>query len=163
MTPATIAFSAACNKVVDLIHSLPADPNALFFLNARNDEELKKITPEVRPLLHAKTDRITALIQQNETSDIKVSEKTVKFWELRRAASAMMLDVMEEGDKDVNDLDEAGKNSRKEYYTAAQNGWDKLKEVLTTLSQEIIGPFVLGKLCCRLISTVHRLFTFSSR
>ena len=42
MTPATIAFSAASNKVIDLLHSLPADPNALLFLNARNDEELKK-------------------------------------------------------------------------------------------------------------------------
>ena len=145
LTPATIAFSAACNKVVDTLHSLPADPNALLFLNARDDEELKKVTPELRPLLHAKTDAIDDLIKQNEASEVKVSEKTVKFWEVRRAASAMMLDVIEEGDKSVDELDDAAKNRRKEYFTAAQNGWNNLKEVLTTVSQDIIGPYVLGK------------------
>ena len=145
MTPATIAFSAACNKVVDTLHSLPADPNALLFLNARDDEELKKVTPELRPLLHAKTDAIDDLIKQNEASEVKVSEKTVKFWEVRRAASAMMLDVIEEGDKSVDELDDAAKNRRKEYFTAAQNGWNNLKEVLTTVSQDIIGPYVLGE------------------
>ncbi|KAI0348597.1 hypothetical protein BDW22DRAFT_1350836 [Trametopsis cervina] len=144
LAPATIAFSSASNGVIDLLHSLPADPNALFFLNARNDEELKQVTPILRPLLHAKTDAITELIRQNEGSDIKVSEKTVKFWELRRAASAMMLDVIDEGDKSVGELDDTGKHSRQEYFTAATNGWTALQEVLTTLSKEIIGPFVLG-------------------
>ncbi|KAI0692785.1 hypothetical protein BC835DRAFT_28078 [Cytidiella melzeri] len=144
LTPATIAFSAASNKLIDLLHSLPADPNALLFLNARNDEELKKITPELRPLLHAKTDAITELIKQNETSEIKVSEKTVKFWELRRAASEMMLQVFDNGDKSEDELDDPAKLSRSEYYKAATHGWNNLKEVLTTLSNDIIGPFVLG-------------------
>lgn len=95
--------------------------------------------------MHAKTDAIDDLIKQNETSEVKVSEKTVRFWEVRRAASAMMLDVIEEGDKSVDELDDAAQNRRKEYFTAAQNGWNNLKEVLTTVSQDIIGPYVLGK------------------
>jgi hypothetical protein len=146
LAPATIAFATACNKLIDLLHSLPADPNALKFLNARDDEELKKVTPELRPLLHAKTDAITELIAQNEASEVKVSPKTVQFWELRRAASALMLDVIEEGDKSPDELDEAGKKSRSEYFTAAANGWNNLKEVLLTLSKDIIGPFVLGEI-----------------
>ena len=144
LTPATIAFSTACNRVIDLLHSLSADPNALLFLNARNDDELKQITPTLRPLLHAKTDAISELINENEAAEVKVSEKTVQFWKLRRAASAMMLDVVEEGDRSVDELDEDAKKARKEYFTAAATAWSNLKDVLLQLSQEIIGPYVLG-------------------
>lgn len=128
------------------MHSLQADPNALFFLNARDDESLKKITLYLRPLLRAKTDAITDLIRENEDSEVKVSEKTVKFWQLRRAASAMMLDVVEDGDTNASELDEDAQTARKEYFTAAASGWTNLKEPLLALSQEIIGPFVLGKI-----------------
>lgn len=150
LTPATIAFSTASNRIIDLIHSLQADPNALLFLNGRDDESLKRITPELRPLLHAKTDAISDLLNENENAEVKVSEKTVQFWKLRRAASAMMLDVVEEGDKSVDELDENAKNARKEYFTAATNGWNNLKEVLLTLSKEIIGPYVLGEVSLHL-------------
>lgn len=145
LTPATIAFSTVCNRVIDLLHSLPADPNALLFLNARNDEELKKITPKLRPLLHEKTDAISDLISENETAEVHVSDKTVQFWKLRRAASAMMLDVLEEGEKSFDELDENAKKARKEYFTAAAGAWNSLKDVLLQLSKEIIGPYVLGK------------------
>lgn len=145
LTPATIAFSTACNRVVDLLHSLSADPNALLFLNARSDAELKQITPRLRPLLRAKTDALTDLIRENEDAEVKVSEKTVQFWQLRRAASAMMLDVIEDGDKAADELeDDDAKTARTEYFGAAATAWGNLKDVLLQISLEIIGPYVLG-------------------
>lgn len=107
---------------------------------------MKKITPELRPLLHAKTDAITDLIRENEDSEVKVSEKTVQFWMLRRAASAMMLDVVEEGDESIDALSEDAKKARQEYFTAATTAWGNLKDVLIQLSTDIIGPYVLGAL-----------------
>lgn len=149
--------------MIDLLHSLPADPNALLFLNARNDEELKKITPTLRPLLHSKLDAITDLIEENENAEVKVSEKTVQFWMLRRAASAMMLDVVEEGDVAVDKLSEDSQTARKEYFSATATAWNNLKDVLLQLSKEIIGPYVLGAfLSFSYMSEQKRLHTVHS-
>ena len=56
-------------------------------MNARNDEQLKKLSEALKPILVAKCDALDKLIEDNKQADVKVSEKTVRFWEMKRAAS----------------------------------------------------------------------------
>lgn len=144
MTPATIAFSAASNKIIELLHSEAGDPNALLFMNARNDEQLKKLAESLKPILVAKCDALDKLIEDNKQAEVKVSEKTARFWEMKRVATSMILDVLEDAEKPTSELDGEAKGKREEYFKAAAQAWAGLKDVLVQLSKEIIGPYALG-------------------
>lgn len=144
MAPATIAFNTVSNKVIELLHSEAADPNALHFMNARDDASLKELSESLKPTLTAKCDALDKLISDNEKAEVRVSEKTVRFWEMKRVATSMIMDVLEDGEKSTEELDDEAKNKRLEFFKAAGSAWSSLKDVLTQLSGEIIGPYVLG-------------------
>lgn len=145
LAPATIAFAQTSNKVIDLIHSEAADPNALWFMNARDDAALKALSESLKPLLVAKCDALDKLLEENKNAEVRVSEKTARFWEMKRVAVSMILDVLEDGEKSSEELDGDAKSKRNEYFKAATSAWAGVKEVLVQLSSEIIGPFVLGE------------------
>ncbi|KAI0788443.1 hypothetical protein C8Q75DRAFT_719821 [Abortiporus biennis] len=144
LTPATIAFSATSNKIIDLLHSEPADPNALVYFNARDDKSLKQLAHDVLPKLTAKRETLTKLIHDNETAHIRVSEKTQKFWEVKRIASDGIISILQNASKNADELDATAQKARSEYFAAANAAWNALKEVLLQLHQEIIGPYALG-------------------
>lgn len=144
LTPATIGFAASASKIIDILHSEDADPNALGYINARNDAELKALSQELLPILNAKCDALSTLIKNNENAQVRLSEKTVKFWELKREATKGILSVFEDAEKSKSDLDPQSAKKRTEYFNAAEAAWEKLKEVLLQLHQEAIGPYVLG-------------------
>lgn len=137
-------FSATSNRVIDLLHSELADPNALMYLSARDDASLKQLSVVLKPILTAKCDALDRLIEDNTEADIKVSEKTVKFWQYKRVSISLISDVIENGDKSSDELDEEGKKKREEYFKASVSVWKGLKDTLTKLSKDITGPFVLG-------------------
>jgi len=144
LTPATIAFSSASNKIIELLHSEAGDPNALMFMNARDDEQLKKLSESLKPILIAKCDALDKLIEDNKQAEVKVSEKTARFWEMKRVATSMILDVLEDGEKPTSEINDEAKGKRGEYFKAAAQAWAGLKDVLVQLSGEIIGPYALG-------------------
>ncbi|KIP03967.1 hypothetical protein PHLGIDRAFT_110232 [Phlebiopsis gigantea 11061_1 CR5-6] len=144
LAPATIAFNTVSNKVIEVLHSEAADPNALHFMNARDDASLKQLSESLKPTLGAKCAALDRLIDDNQKAEVHVSEKTVRFWELKRVATSMIMDVLEDGDKGVEELSDEAKNKRLEFFKAASSAWSSLKTVLTELSSEIIGPYVLG-------------------
>ncbi|CAL1695731.1 unnamed protein product [Somion occarium] len=125
LTPATIAFSAASNKIIDILHSDNADPNALVYVNARDDASLKELAKEVLPKVIAK-------------------QKTLKFWELKMYAMDGILAVFKDADTPMDQLSAEAKKIREEYYNAANNAWSTLKNVLLQVHKEIIGPYTLG-------------------
>ncbi|THH01810.1 hypothetical protein EW026_g956 [Hermanssonia centrifuga] len=144
LTPATIAFSTASNKVIELLHSEPADPNALLYVNAKDDASLRQLAQQLLPFLTSKGDALEKLIEENKTSQIHVSEKTAQFWELKKLAVVSILDVMQDADKDTAQLEGPAAKKREDYFRTAQVSWAALKEVLIQLHKEIIGPYVLG-------------------
>ncbi|EKM61076.1 uncharacterized protein PHACADRAFT_247441 [Phanerochaete carnosa HHB-10118-sp] len=144
LAPATIAFSSASNKIIELLHSEAGDPNALMFMNAQDDEQLERLTESLKPILIAKCDALDKLIEENKHAEVKVSEKTARFWEMKRVATSMILDVLEDGEKPTSEVDDEAKGKRGEYFKAAAQAWGGLQEVLVQLSKEIIGPYALG-------------------
>lgn len=151
LTPATIAFSAASNKIIDILHSDNADPNALVYVNARDDASLKELAKEVLPKVIAKRKTLEELIEGNETSQVPVSEKTLKFWELKMYAMDGILAVFKDADTPMDQLSAEAKKIREEYYNAANNAWSTLKNVLLQVHKEIIGPYTLGRIFALMI------------
>lgn len=113
-------------------------------MNARNDEQLGKLSESLKPILVAKCDALDKLIEDNKQAEVKVSEKTTRFWEMKRVATSMILDVLEDGEKPTSELDSEAKGKREEYFKAAAQAWAGLKDVLVQLSKEIMGPYALG-------------------
>ncbi|TCD71561.1 hypothetical protein EIP91_008942 [Steccherinum ochraceum] len=144
LTPATIAFNTASNKVIDLLHSEAADPNAFRYFNARDDAALSALSKEVLPSLIAKKDALNSYIKANETAEVRVSEKTVKFWEAKKLASDGILAVLQYGETPSDQLDSEAQAKRSEYFKVATSAWAGLGEVLLQLHKEFIGPYVLG-------------------
>ncbi|KAI0076077.1 hypothetical protein K474DRAFT_1663475 [Panus rudis PR-1116 ss-1] len=144
LTPATISFTSTSNRIIELLHSEAGDPNALVYMNARDDASLKVLAKELLPTLKAKRATLDELIQGNDASQTPVSEKTLKFWELKKTASDGVLSVLEDAEKSIAELSAEAKAKREEYYKAANAAWSAVKEVLLQLHKELIGPYALG-------------------
>lgn len=106
------------------------------------------------PQLNAKKDALTHLIKTNEVAEVRVSEKTVRFWEMKRQASDGILDVLQHGETPSDALDSETQAKRAEYFKAAKAAWANLGNVLLQLHKEIIGPYVLGTSDMLLVSCV---------
>ena len=145
MTPATIAFTTAATKIIDIVRSGSADPNALSWSNARDDASLKKLSAERLTLFQGKRDTLDQLIKGNETAPNPVSEKTLKFWKAKKEAVEGFITVYKDSDKPLDSLDPDARKAREEYYKAAKLAWSALKNILLQLQKEIIGPYALGK------------------
>lgn len=144
LSPATIAFNATSNKVVDTLHSPEADPSALTSLNARNDAALQKLAGSRLPMFIARRDKIAQLLSDNEAAQVRVSEKTKAFWESKRVATEAFVQVYVDADKSTAELNDDARKKRQEYFSKAATAWAALKDILTQLNQDIIGPYVLG-------------------
>lgn len=129
-----------------MLHSEAADPNALRYMNARDDASLKKLSEELLPVIRAKRDTLDRLIRENETATIRLSPKTQKFWELKRLASDGILSVLQDGARSTEELDPEASVRRVEFFKAANEAWERLEQVLLQVHQEVIGPYLLGML-----------------
>lgn len=145
-----MAFSTALNKVIELLHSEAGDPNELLYFNARDDAELKALSPQLAPILTAKHDALEQLIKNNNTSEVKVSAKTVQFWETKWFATKAILEVVQQGSKPSGELSAGDKAKRDEYFITARTAWTNVREVFLQLHKEIIGPYVLGAALSRI-------------
>ena len=130
--------------MIELLHSDAADPNTLRWLNARGDGELAALAPEVAPLFAAKLAALERLLEDNKTAQVRVSEKTVHFWEAKRLAVIAILEVVKDGEKSEAELDAGAKARRDEYFSHARDAWTKVQQAFLQLHKEIIGPYVLG-------------------
>lgn len=145
MTPATIAFTAASNKIIEIIHSKEADPRVLTWFNGRDDASLKLVAAERQPIFQGKRDTLEKLIKGNDTAQSPVSEKTLKFWQTKKESFEGFIAIYKASNTPLDALDPDGKKAREEYYENAKLAWAALKDVLLQLHKEIIGPYVLGK------------------
>ncbi|KAI0825083.1 hypothetical protein BC628DRAFT_1375397 [Trametes gibbosa] len=144
LAPATMAFSTLAHQIVDLVHSDAADPNALFYTNARSEGELQAHAKRLLPFLHGRRETLSKLLEESESGAIQVSEKTKAFWELKKIAADNFIEVFQDAEKSVAELTDEGRQKREAYFQSANSGWHGLKSVLNTLHQDIIGPYALG-------------------
>ncbi|KAL1951884.1 hypothetical protein VTO73DRAFT_1033 [Trametes versicolor] len=144
LAPATIAFSTLANQIIELIHSTTADPNALFYTNARSEGELKALAKGLLPFLQGRRETLVKLLADSDNGTLNVSDKTKAFWEVKRIAADSFIGVFEEAEKSAAELSEESRRKREAYFQSATAGWNGLKDVLNTLHQELIGPYALG-------------------
>ncbi|OBZ79484.1 hypothetical protein A0H81_01075 [Grifola frondosa] len=144
LAPATIAFSTASNNIIDILHGLAADPNALAYMNARNEAELRTLAIAVLPRLTDRRDALTQLLKDSEEAKINVSAKTKAFWELKKLSVDRFIEVLEEANKSVAELNDDARKRREDFLQGAKTAWTGLKDTLMQLHKEIIGPYTLG-------------------
>ncbi|KAL7285348.1 hypothetical protein PYCCODRAFT_1434290 [Trametes coccinea BRFM310] len=144
LAPATIAFSTLSNQIIELLHSPTADPNALFYMNARSEEELRGLAEKLLPFLRGRRDTLAKLLQDSESGAVQVSEKTRAFWHVKQLAADKFIQVFEEASKSASELSDEAKHRREEFLQSARAAWGGLKDVLLTLHKEVIGPYTLG-------------------
>ena len=138
--------------IIDLLHSQAADPNALFYVNARSDDELRTLAKNILPFLTGRRDALAKLLADSESGAVQVSDKTKTFWEVKKLAAEKFIQVFEQADKNAAELSDEARQSREEYLKSARAAWVGLQDVLSTLNKEIIGPYVLGEI--HLITTL---------
>jgi glutathione S-transferase len=166
LSPATVALSSTAKSIIALVHSSPASPELLFYFNARDSTTLKTVSPSVSGFLKGRKGAVERYLAEDEANEIRVSEKTRKFWLEKKDATVDLLVALDESDKSESELSEAGKKAREEYFENTKAAWQVgLALVLTKLSSELIGPFALGEqisiVDVHLGAWLHELVTLS--
>jgi hypothetical protein len=148
LAPATIAFSAASEAIVNIINSPAADPNVLWHLQARNDAELVRAADAVLPFLAGRRSALSRHLAAaaDEDASFVASEKTRTFWTVKLAATDAFIAVFEHARTPREQLAPEDAAKRDEYFGQAKVAWETgLKEALLALSNQVIGPLSLGK------------------
>ncbi|KAG7099184.1 hypothetical protein E1B28_001053 [Marasmius oreades] len=147
LTPATIAFSTTSKIIIDdILHSEPANPNNLLFMNARDDLALRELSRAVFPLLKGKHQALSHYLAEAETGKITVTEKIKDFWRNENTEVESLLSVFEKALQSSAEIDEESKIKRAAYFNIARVAWETgMPKILTKLNDEVIGPFALGE------------------
>ncbi|KAH9964301.1 hypothetical protein BC827DRAFT_1190488 [Russula dissimulans] len=145
LSPATVALSSTANSIITLLHSSPASPELLFYLNAKDLPALRNIAPNVSAFLKGRKGALEHYLAENETAEVRVSEKTTSFWLEKKSAIEDLLTPLDQADKNDTELTESGRKTREEYFEKTKAAWEVgLAVVLNKLTKELIGPFALG-------------------
>jgi hypothetical protein len=99
----------------------------------------------VSSFLKGRKDALSRYLAENETKEVRVSEKTKAFWLEKKSATEDLLMALDEADKDESELSESGRKARVEYFEKTKAAWEVgLATVLNELSKDLVGPFALG-------------------
>lgn len=147
LAPATIALSTTASSIIDLLHSAVADPNMLFYYNYLTPEQHAKLAADVMVgFLTGRRDALQSYLEASKAAEVQASEKTRKLWETKKAEAEELLAVYTIATKAEGELSSEEKAAREAFIASANDLWTvKLRNVLTTLDKELIGPFGLGE------------------
>ncbi|KAF8506674.1 hypothetical protein F5888DRAFT_1791086 [Russula emetica] len=146
LSPATVSLSSTAKSIITLLHSAPASPESLFCLNARDLPALRTVAPSVRAFLKGRKGSLERYLAENESKEVRVSEKTRTFWLEKKSATEDLLSVLDDTDKSDSELSESGRKAREEYFEKTKAAWEVgLALVLNQLCKEFVGPFALGE------------------
>ena len=115
------------------------------YMNARDADALRALAPSKRHILTARRAAIAQLLADNQEARIRVSEKTRAFWEARKVATEKYLGVYDDADTPTEKLDDQAQARREAFLKDAAEAWVRVRDVLTELNQELIGPYALGE------------------
>ncbi|KJA29104.1 hypothetical protein HYPSUDRAFT_196527 [Hypholoma sublateritium FD-334 SS-4] len=146
LTPATIEATTTCKVIIEeILHHEIANPDTLLYVNARDDASLKVLAKEVLPALQKQEQVISGYLARTADESVRVSEKVKGLWAARLEEIRAVLAVMVDAETPATELDENKKAIRDEFFRTAHRAWEvSLREVLTQLSKEVVGPFTLG-------------------
>jgi len=144
LSPATVALSSTAKSIITLLHSPPALPELLFYLNAKDLPALRTVAPSVSTFLNGRKEALDRYLAENEANEVRVSEKTKAFWLEKKSTTENLLTVLDEADKSESELSDSGRKAREEYFEKTKAAWGGLADVLNQLSEDIAGPFALG-------------------
>jgi glutathione S-transferase len=146
LSPATVAMSSTAKSIIALLHSAPASPELLFYLNARDLPALKTGAPSVSAFLKGRKEALVRYLTEDESKEIRVSEKTKTFWLEKKSATEDLLSGLDDADKSDSELSESGRKAREEYFEKTKAAWEvDLALVLNKVCKEFVGPFALGE------------------
>jgi len=140
-----VALSSTAKSIIALLHSAPASLELLFYLNARDLPALRTITPVVSGFFKGRKGALERYLAENDSKEVRVSEKTNSFWLEKKSATEDLLTVLDDADKSNLELSESGRKTREEYFQKTKAAWEVgLALVLNKLCKEFAGPFALG-------------------
>jgi len=146
LSPATVAMSSTANSIITLLHSSPASPELLFYLNAKDLAALRTVAPSISTFLKGRKEALDCYVAENEANEVRVSEKTKTFWLEKKSAKEDLLTALDEADKGESELSESGRKAREEYFENTKAAWEVgLAVVLNKLSEDLAMPFALGE------------------
>lgn len=132
MSPATVAFANASNKIINSIQADEVSPDNLLYLNARDRASLQELGKSLIPILESRRAAIVGYLTDCEQETMRMSEKTKAFWRDKQAEVETALSVFS-----ANDVDG--------YLSRSRNMWEiTIPSVLTRVNEELIGPYALG-------------------
>ena len=145
LSPATVALSSTAKSIIALLHSDSASPELLFHLNARDLPALRTAAVGVSAFLKGRKEALVRYLAEDETKEVRVSEKTRTFWLEKKSATEEFLSVLDDADKSDSELSETGRKAREEYFEKTKAAWEVgLALVLNNVCKEFVGPFALG-------------------
>jgi len=114
-------------------------------MNARDDVQLKTLAEFLFPFLKSRHEALSGFIAEASNGQSHLSQKTKAFYEEKQTSNQALLDVFAKADVATAELDATAKAAREDYFATAKSTWETdLKESLTKLNGEIIGPYSLG-------------------
>ncbi|KAI0308231.1 hypothetical protein B0F90DRAFT_1681198 [Multifurca ochricompacta] len=138
-TEALIAFLDKSRSIMSHTHTTSAAP-------APDLPALRTVAPAVSAFLKGRKAALERYLSENEGNEIRVSEKTKKFWLEKKKATEDLLTPLNEADKGDPELSEVGRKAREEYFEKTKAAWEVgLALVLNEINKELIGPFALGE------------------
>jgi hypothetical protein len=140
-----MALSSTAKSIITLLHSAPASPELLFHLNARDLPGLRTVAPSVLAFLKGRKGALERYLAENESKEVRISEKTKKFWLEKKDETEDLLSVLDDANKSDSELSESKRKAREEYFDKTKAVWEVgLALVLNKLCKEFVGPFALG-------------------
>ncbi|KAJ7225537.1 hypothetical protein GGX14DRAFT_639472 [Mycena pura] len=145
LTPATIAFTATTETILEIIHAEDVSPDILAFINAQDDVTLKTFATNITPAIAGRQKALAECLSDAEAGKIVASAKVKNFWREKQIETEQLLAVLLVADKEEAALESADKTRRAEFFIKAKAAWGvKVKGACVKLNQEIIGPYALG-------------------
>lgn len=146
LTPATIAFTTTCSVIIkEILHSEAGDPNRLRRCNARDEASLRSLAVALLPGVQGRESALGRFLADAESQKFHVTEKVRTFWQEKKTAANTFAGVLTDADKPSAELTPESQQKREGFFQAAKKVWEvDLKEVITKLEKEIVGPYALG-------------------
>jgi hypothetical protein len=142
LSPATVAMSSTAKIIIALLHSAPASPELLFYFNARDLSTFRTVALSVTAFLKGRKDALERYLTEDESKEVRVSEKTKTFWLEKKSTTEDLLSAINDADKSDS---EPGRKACEVYFEKTKAAWEVgLALVLNKLCKEFVGPFALG-------------------
>lgn len=134
-----MALSEVSNSITDMLHSVPIN---FLSVGASTPEDL--ITHTNSPSGDYVKCRQAALQRYMTAEGQGVHENVQKLWATRHGENGFVARVYEAASVPLAELNAQQKQEREALFRKTVEVWTGIKEILTRLENEIIGPYALG-------------------